>query len=262
MSEFYEAKDKSEKIIESSITHDIKIISFFDKNFPTLLLESKFNPGLIYIKGDIKNLSKRKVAVIGTRTPTEHGKIISGRISSYLSQNDICVVSGLALGCDTQAHKSSCTEIGSTIAVLGHGLDSVYPHENLSLAKTILDNSGCLLSAYPVGIKPNSYTFASRDNIQAGLSESVVLVQSDIIGGSLFTSYAILEDKRRLIVVEPTARDKKNNERVIQANLSLISEKEHTKQIDSVKMKYFFQKYLDNIFILHSKNEYKLIFNV
>ena len=261
LAEFYEAKLKATKEIEDCQSLGINIISYLDASFPIHLRESKFNPGLIYVKGNIYLLSKRKIAVIGTRNPTDHGGFISYRIAKYLSKQNICVVSGLALGCDSEAHKASISEDGSTIAVLGHGLDFIYPDKNKQLAQKILENNGCLLSIYPLRKRPDIYTFAMRDNIQAGLSEKLVLVQSSISGGSLLAANAILQDGRKLVVVAPTTYDVMNNTEAVQGNISIILEKKYVNvtNYELSKKKYVFHNNLDKIFVLSSKNEYDSI---
>lgn len=116
---------------------------------------------------------------------------------------------------------------GRTIAVLAHGLDTITPSQNIQLADEIVQKGGCLISTYPIGTKAETYTFAARDKIQAGLSEKVVLIQSGTDGGSLIASEACLEDNRNLVVVKPYGKDLTNNVSCIGANLSLINAKEN-----------------------------------
>lgn len=260
---FLSALDNAERQLELSEKHNIGIICRDDPLYPVLLKKSAYDPGIIFYKGNINNLPSRFAAVIGTRNPTEHGAIIAQRISTYLAQNKFSIVSGLALGCDSIAHKAALDVNGHTIAVLAHGLDSVFPSQNQDLAEHIIDKGGVLISTYFIGVKPTSYTFAARDKIQSGLSEFVVMVQSGVDGGSLIASQAALADGRKLIVPRPTQRDINNREKNIEANNVLI---EASRKRSFAPLKGFNIKssqldyYLSNIVTLNNKTEYNQAF--
>lgn len=269
---FNKSLDNAKEIIEKSENFGIKVLCCEDKSFPQLLKSSIFNPAILYVKGNPDKVPSHCVSVIGTREPTEIGRKYARRISKYLAENNISVVSGLALGCDTCAHEGALEGNGHTIAVLAHGLDMVAPPQNSVLAQRILDGDGLLVSTYPIGTKPTTYTFAQRDEIQAGLdeiqaglSEKVVLIQSGLKGGSLIASRSSLEDNRKLVVVAPHSDDKNNNEEKIQANLSIIEAKEQNSD-DSLEIfksdKLKDKNVLSNIQILHNKYEYNSIFHI
>lgn len=262
---FENAVANSKEQIEKANALCIDIICSMDDCYPELLKNSSYDPCILYVKGNIKNLSKRAIAVIGTRNPTEIGDKFAYRISNYLASNNIVVVSGLALGCDTRAHMGALdAPNGQTIAVLAHGLDSISPSQNKQLADWIVQKGGCLISTYPIGTKPSAYTFPARDKIQAGLSEKVVLIQSGINGGSLIASEACLEDNRNLVVVRPYWQDLNNNVSCIGANLALIKAKENN---NTDSLSFFESKsvlksdFLQRIEILSKKDEYDRIFD-
>lgn len=260
---FISAMDKAEKQLELSEKNDIGIICREDLLYPELLKKSAYDPGLIFYKGNINNLPSRFAAVIGTRNPTEHGAIIAKRISAYLAKNEFSIVSGLAFGCDSVAHKAALDVNGHTIAVLAHGLDTVFPSQNKELAEQIINNGGLLVSTYGVGVKPSSYTFAARDKIQSGLSEFVVMIQSGVEGGSLIASQAALADGRKLIVPRPTQRDISNKEKNIEANTILI-DAQNSRTFANLKgfdiKSNQMDKYLTNIITLNDKTEYNQAF--
>lgn len=258
---FSNALAQAEKQTVLAKDQNINIISSLDPQYPILLKKSSYDPSIIFNKGNINNLNKRAVGVIGTRSPTNHGAIIAYRIAKYLAEHNISVISGLALGCDSYGHKGALDANGHTVAVMAHGLDMVAPTQNKNLAEKILNNDGALISTYPIGTKPSTYTFAARDKIQAGLSEMIVMVQSGLNGGSLIASSSILLDQRKLIIPEPTKTDKECNCEQIQANLVLIrKEFQKLKNFDSKKISP--ELLVNNITILHSKEEYEKIFGV
>lgn len=262
---FENAVAKSKEQIEMANALGIDIICSMDDCYPKLLKNSSYDPCILYVKGNIKILSKRAIAVIGTRKPTPNGETIALKISNYLATKNIVVVSGLALGCDTRAHKGALEmPNGRTIAVLAHGLDTITPSQNIQLANEIVQKGGCLISTYPIGTKAETYTFAARDKIQAGLSEKVVLIQSGTDGGSLIASEACLEDNRNLVVVKPYGKDLTNNVSCIGANLSLINAKEN----NNADYLSFFKSnttlktdFLQRIEILSKKDEYERLFD-
>ena len=262
---FKSAVEQAEEQLELAEKYNIGVICREDPLYPSLLKESAYDPAIIFYKGNINNLPSRYAAVIGTRNPTEHGAIIAQRITTYLAENKFSIVSGLAIGCDSIAHKAALAAKGHTIAVLAHGLDSVFPSQNKELAEQIIDNGGLLISTYGIGEKPSAYTFAARDKIQSGLSEFVVMIQSGVNGGSLIASQAALADGRKLIVPRPTQRDINNREPNIEAN-SILIDAQIKKTFANLKGFNFKENQIDNclknIVTLNNKFEYKQAFNI
>ena len=198
-----------------------QIFSIVDPQFPPRLALTKDSPVLIFVIGDIRPLQDRTVAVIGTRKPTEHGEEIVGRVVKFLVGEGCSIVSGLALGCDGLAHKAALQHGGHTVAVLAHGLQMISPGSHRRLANDILAGGGAWLSEYPFGVTVQNQQYVKRDRTQAGLSQGVVMIQSDIKGGSLYASRATLDYGRWLAVPYPTRADREHGAPKIQANLLL-----------------------------------------
>lgn len=215
------ALDLAAQQIESAEKLNIRVLSSADEEYPKLLSDSKNNPFILYVRGSLAKEPNNSVAIIGTREPTRHGGIITERITQFFCEYGWSVVSGLALGCDAIAHKTAVAAKGHTVAVLAHGLQTVMPKAHLRLADEILDTGGALVSEYPIGREAIPQQFAQRDKTQAGLAQGVVMIQSDLTGGSLIASRAALECTRWLAVPTPTTYDLTTNDPKIQANIVL-----------------------------------------
>jgi DNA processing protein len=178
----------AENVLEQSEKHDIKVLNPSASNYPKRYKGMPDEPLLIYAKGNVEALNHDKtVAIIGTREPTEFGIRAGERLSSIFTKEGFVVVSGLAVGCDTVAHVGCLKENGQTVAVLAGGLDKIYPKENRQLADDILQSNGCLISEYPIGTPARSNFFVERDRLQSGLSQAVIVIETDIKGGTMHT---------------------------------------------------------------------------
>ncbi|NCB43390.1 MAG: DNA-processing protein DprA [Clostridia bacterium] len=204
----YSEKDKNNvnskwsEIIEESDKHDIKIISYMDAEYPKNLLKIDDFPLILNCKGDLLSINnKPNVAIIGTRKPTNFGFELGMRLGQVFSENGYNIVSGLALGCDTAGHKGALSNGNTTTAVLAHGLDSLYPKENQKLSNDIIEKGGLLLSEYFVKQRPVNNFFIERDRIQAGLSECLIVVETDIKGGTMHTVKYCLNYSRILACI-------------------------------------------------------------
>ncbi|MCO4875568.1 DNA-processing protein DprA [Paraburkholderia caribensis] len=218
------ALDSAERQVEAAASIGARIISVVDAEYPPLLRMTKDDPVILYVHGRLMPESTHSVAIIGTREPTRHGGIIADRISRFYVEHGWSVVSGLAIGCDTIAHQAALDAGGHTVAVLAHGLHTVSPAQNRRLAEDILSKGGALVSEYPFGRAPSAPQFVKRDRIQAGLAQGVVMIQSDLRGGSLHASRAAMNYGRWLAVPYPTERDISQQEQKIQANLLLADQ--------------------------------------
>lgn len=180
---------------------NIKVISIKDEKYPERLKQIAQPPVFLYYRGDISLAGKEKtIAVVGTRKPTVYGKNSCERIIDELIEGDITTISGLALGIDTVCHKRTLQKGGKTIAVVGSGLDVVYPYENKKYWEEI-GEKGLLLSEFPPETPPNAYNFPRRNRIIAGLSRGVAVIESKSKGGSLITAYLALEEGRDVFAV-------------------------------------------------------------
>ena len=199
--------------------YDARIISRLDDDYPKLLAATKDDPLILYVKGRFAEDPQKSVAIIGTREPTQHGQRIAERITQFFVEQRWSVVSGLAIGCDAIAHQKVIEAGGHTVAVLAHGLQLIAPSRHKNLAQSILDSGGALVSEYPFGRNVLGAQFVKRDRTQAGMSQGVVMIQSDLRGGSLHASRAAVDYKRWLAVPYPTDKDLKNAEPKVSANL-------------------------------------------
>jgi DNA protecting protein DprA len=229
---------------------NVSILSILDENFPILLKNTNDGPVLIFVKGTLHTNPLNSVTIIGTREPSQHGQIITQRITEFFVENNWSIVSGLALGCDSIAHNTALKNNGHTVAVLAHGLQIIAPKSNNILADSIINNGGALISEFPYGQAPLKHCFVQRDITQACLSRGVCMIQSDINGGSLHASKAALKNDRWLAVPYPTSKDIENNYPKIQANLVLADENKREKIIGSNSK---------NLIILKSKQDYPLL---
>lgn len=175
-------------------------ITLEDKDYPSLLKEIPDPPKILYYKGSPELLKKEAVAIVGTRRPTEYGKDVALRLGRMLAESDVVTVSGMAQGIDSCVHKGTLMEEGSTIAVLGNGLDICYPKANHGLMKEIADK-GLILTEYPMGMRGTRYTFPLRNRIISGLSKACVIVEAGLSSGSLITAERAIEQGREVYAV-------------------------------------------------------------
>lgn len=187
--------------------YSIGVVFYSDNEYPPLLREVYDPPFALFYRGNKEVISSSCIAVVGTRRPTGRGMKSAYELSKELCGLDLTVVSGLAHGIDTYAHRGavegmvSCNK-GSTAAVLASGLDSIYPAENRKLASSILQNGGCLVSEYPPGVPPLKWHFPQRNRIISGLSEACVVVEAPAGSGALITADFALEQNRDLFFHE------------------------------------------------------------
>lgn len=181
----------------------IEEISIESKEYPEQLREIYDAPLKLYVLGNKEILKQPSIAIVGSRKATEYGKKVALQFSKNLSRNGINIISGLALGIDTCAHLGTLNSnsIGKTIAVLGGGLDEIYPKQNVELAKQIIKNGGCIISEYPLETKPEKLHFPQRNRIISGLAKGVLIVEASEKSGSLITADFALEQGRDVFAV-------------------------------------------------------------
>lgn len=167
--------------------YNITPVFLTDKNYPQRLLNCYDSPPLLYYKGNADLNSPKIVAIVGTRNNDEYGKGICEKLIAELANEDVMVVSGLAFGIDSIAHKTSVKNNIQTIGVLAHGLDRIYPSQNTSLAKQMVSCGG-LLTEFKSNTRPDKQNFPGRNRIVAGISDAVIVIESGIKGGSLITA--------------------------------------------------------------------------
>lgn len=179
--------------------HNVEIITLKNKLYPKLLKNIYDPPPLLYFKGTLC-ADENLVAIVGSRDASHYGLKIAYEIAYELAKRGITVVSGMARGIDTAAHKGALDGKGRTIAVLGCGLDIVYPRENKELMNTIF-HKGAVISEFPIGAQPNAQHFPQRNRVVSGISNGVVVVEANIKSGSLITADFALEQNREVFAV-------------------------------------------------------------
>ncbi|MBC8264226.1 MAG: DNA-protecting protein DprA [Anaerolineales bacterium] len=177
-----------------------KVLTWDDPAYPPRLLNIYNPPPVIYVKGDILEEDQWAVAVVGTRVATVYGKEVARQIAGGLARNGLTIVSGLARGIDSEAHRAALDAGGRTIAVLGSGVDVIYPAESRKLAQAVI-NRGALVSEYAMGVQPEASNFPPRNRIISGLSLGVVVVEAGERSGALITADFALEHGREVFAV-------------------------------------------------------------
>jgi len=170
----------------------IKIVTIFSDEYPAALIDLPERPTVLYAKGDLTLLDEKCIAIVGTRTPTNYGKLTTEKFAKELSQCGFVIVSGLCYGVDEIAHKATLQAGGKTIAVVGSGFNNIYPAINTGLANEIAEK-GLILSEYPPSFRAKRYTFPLRNRIVAGLSNGVLITEAGIKSGTLHTKEYALE---------------------------------------------------------------------
>lgn len=205
---------QAEQEIETCRRQGIEIILYSDDIYPPLLKCLDDFPPVLYVKGNIETLqNQRSVAIVGARGASINGCNIAFRIAADLVQKDVCIVSGMARGIDTASHQGAMSvhkDNGVTIAVLGTGVDVVYPPENKDVYENIT-RKGCIISEFPVGTKANASNFPRRNRIISALSQGVLVVEAGLKSGSLITADYALQMGKELFAVPGTPEASKSS---------------------------------------------------
>ncbi|MFC2075997.1 DNA-processing protein DprA [candidate division KSB1 bacterium] len=205
----------------------LRIITLQDPAYPKYLKKIYDPPSVLYLRGELIPEDNRAIAVVGSRRWTDYGRRITELLSGQLAERGIRVVSGLARGIDTFAHRAAVASGGRTLAVLGNGLDVVYPSENRKLAESIA-GQGVIMSEFPLGTRPLAGNFPRRNRIISGLSLGVVVVEAGERSGALITASFALEQGRDVFAVpgSATAGTSRGANRLIQEGAKLVVEVE------------------------------------
>jgi DNA processing protein len=185
---------------EGILKKEIKILTWEDPDYPDKLMNIDQPPPVIYIRGSVKPEDRWAVAIVGTRRVTSYGRQVTEQVSTYLARNGLTVVSGLARGVDGVAHQTTLANNGRTIAVLGSGIDQIYPPEHRQLAEKIIEN-GAVISDYHPGTPPDAGNFPPRNRIISGLSLATVVVEAGETSGALITATFAAEQGREVFAV-------------------------------------------------------------
>ncbi len=221
----FDAWTRSADQLNRSSESGVRAISFYDKDYPARLRNIPDPPALLFVKGNPQGLhAPRALAIVGTRNPTTDGQTLALRAGRIAVESGYAIISGLALGCDTHAHEGCLEAGGIGVAVLAHGLDRVYPAANRKLADRLLETGGCLASEYPVGMTPARSAFAERDRIQSGLSDGVLVIQTDIEGGTMHTVRFALKQGRALACMHLDHWERFHAEKSTRGNRKLVEQ--------------------------------------
>ncbi len=204
------ARSWARQELERLRNSDIQLLCYDDPQYPSQLRTIHDPPLLLYCRGNLACLKEKSIAIIGSRAATTYGKRISGMLARDLARNNIVVVSGLAMGIDGYAHAGTLEAGGETVAVLGCGVDVVYPRSHTDLYQQVA-RRGLLVSEYPLGTKPDGFRFPARNRIISGLSLGVIVVEATCKSGSLITARLALDQGREVFAV-PGRIDSKKSE--------------------------------------------------
>ncbi len=178
----------------------VQVLTWESPDYPRNLLQIYDPPPVLYVRGELTPEDEWAVAVVGTRRASAYGREAARRLSEDLARNRVTVVSGLARGIDAVAHRAALEAGGRTIAVLGSGVDVIYPPEHRRLAQSIAEN-GAILSEYPLGTRPEGGNFPPRNRIISGLSKGVIIVEAGVRSGALITADFAAEQGRDVFAV-------------------------------------------------------------
>ncbi|PID71970.1 MAG: DNA-protecting protein DprA [Desulfobulbus propionicus] len=221
------AQKRADRELEQLQQRNISFLSISSAYYPKLLKNIPEPPVVLYCKGDLALLDKPGVAVVGSRSATDYGKRVSTMLAQELSCQGLSIISGGAYGIDAAAHEGALQGEGTTCAVLGCGIDVVYPKVHQQLFQAI-EQDGLLLSEYPLGAKPEPFRFPARNRIISGLATGVVVVEATLKSGSLITARLALDQGREVFAVPGRIDSIKSSgcHRLIQQGAHLVNNAE------------------------------------
>ena len=194
-------RENLEKYAEYMQKHKIKMITILDEKYPKKLRNIYDPPVVLYVKGNASIIDNLSIAIIGSRICSNYGKEVAKQFAYNLSKHNINILSGLARGIDTYAHIGAIQAKEITIAVMGNGLDIIYPEENRKIYDDIIKNNGAIISEYIVGTKPEKLNFPARNRIVSGLSEGILVVEANKKSGAFITVDFALEQGKNIYAI-------------------------------------------------------------
>ncbi len=202
-----------------------RVITFWDAEYPESLKRIYDPPVFLFVRGGFSSADNSSVAVVGTRTPSPGGSILAERFAGGLARLGITVVSGLARGIDTVAHGAALKAGGRTVAVIGSGIDVLYPAENAPLARRVSEQ-GALVSEYLMGAKPDAVNFPRRNRIISGIALGTLIVETGVEGGAMITAMTALDQNREVFAVPSAVQERRRSgtNRLIRDGKALLTE--------------------------------------
>lgn len=181
--------------------HNITLLDTHSEHYPQMLSEIKRAPPLLYVWGDPAVLSLPQVAVVGSRSPTNGGKDNAFQFAKSLAAAGVTITSGLALGVDIAAHQGALSANGKTVAVLGTGIDQIYPQRHQQMARELVLAGGAVVTEFPLGVQPMPANFPQRNRIISGMSFGVLVVEAAVKSGSLITARYAMQQNREIFAI-------------------------------------------------------------
>jgi len=231
-----------DRYYESILEKEVTVLTLMDDGYPQLLKEIDQSPPVIYVRGELTPADEFSVAIVGTRRVTAYGQQITRDTSVFLAGHGLTVVSGLARGVDGLAHQQALQAGGRTIAVLGSGVDVIYPPEHRTLADAIIEN-GAIISDYPLGTQPEGINFPPRNRIMSGLALATVVIEAGERSGALITAEFAVEQGREVFAVPGNVlspASKGTNQLIQKGAYAMVSPQEildvlDLSQVDAIK---------------------------
>jgi len=197
----FNAWDEVDRILEKTDRIGAEIMTYWDDDYPALLRQIYDPPIMLWIRGDRKVLDTAAVSIVGTRKAGTYGRKMADRFATELVEQGLTIISGLAYGIDGVAHRATVKAGGKTVAVLGSGIDWIYPSDHKGLASEIIQTGGAVISEFPLGEAPEMGNFPVRNRIVSGMSLGTLVVASGIEGGSMITAKSALDQNREVFVI-------------------------------------------------------------
>ena len=185
-----------------------RVVTFWDTEYPSALKKIYDPPPFLFVRGHFAETDSDSIAIVGTRNPSPYGTQIAERFASELARLGVCIISGLARGIDTIAHGSTLKSGGRTVAVIGSGVDVIYPPENKPLVEKIIGH-GCVVSEFPMGAKPDAGNFPRRNRIISGIALATLIVETGVDGGAMITATTALDQNRDIFAIPSAISDKR-----------------------------------------------------
>lgn len=193
--------DEVDRILEKTERTGAQIMTYWDDDYPQLLREIYDPPIILWIKGDRSVLDTDAISIVGTRRVGKYGRKMARKFAKELVEHNLTIVSGLAYGTDGVAHQATVEAGGKTVAVLGSGIDWIYPSDHKGLAVRIVETGGAVISEFPLGTAPDMGNFPVRNRIVSGMSLGTLVVASGMEGGSMITAKSALDQNREVFVI-------------------------------------------------------------
>jgi DNA processing protein len=222
--------DKVDKILDRTRQIGAKLITLTHDFYPPLLKQIYDPPLLLWVLGSLKAVARKGLAVVGTRRPSRYGQRQARHFSGIIARSQVPVISGLAHGIDTISHQTTIKQRGVTIAVLGSGIDVIYPAANKKLARHIIDSGGAIISEFPPGTKPGAGNFPVRNRIVSGMTLGTIVVESGLEGGSMITASSASDQNREVFAVPHSLENESGigcNAMIRRGHAKLIQNAEH-----------------------------------